>query len=42
MEERKHYESPQVELIEVNVEQGFATSQTPAGNEQWGDGGSWN
>ena len=26
MEERKVYESPQVELIEVNVEQGFATS----------------
>ena len=26
MEERKVYESPQVELIEVEVEQGFAIS----------------
>ncbi len=26
MEERKHYESPQIELIEVEVEQGFAQS----------------
>ena len=33
MEERKVYESPQIELIEVEVEQGFATSGTP---EQWG------
>lgn len=28
MEERKVYESPQIELIEVEVEQGFATSNT--------------
>ena len=36
MEERKVYESPQVELIEVNVEQGFATSM-----EGLNDGGAW-
>ncbi len=26
MDERKYYESPQIEIIEVDVEQGFATS----------------
>lgn len=34
MENKNFYESPSVEVIEVNVEQGFATS---AG----GEGGYW-
>ena len=29
------YETPQVELIEVFVEQGFAASVDPLGTEDW-------
>ena len=37
MEKEFYYESPQVEVIEVEVEQGFANSvQAPAyGEEEW-------
>lgn len=34
----ENYEAPQVEIIEVEVEEGFATS---CGIEQYSDGGSW-
>jgi hypothetical protein len=30
-----NYETPEVEVIEVEVEKGFATS--PGGNEGWGE-----
>ena len=36
------YETPQVELIEVFVEQGFAASETKGNLNQWQQGnGSW-
>lgn len=39
MEERKFYESPQIEIIEVDVEKGFATSNTsntePYNEQAW-------
>ena len=34
-----HYEAPQVEVIEVEVEKGFANSNDPA--ETLGNGGTW-
>ena len=34
-----NYETPQVELIEVQVEQGFATSAYPANPADFGWGG---
>ena len=39
MDERKLYESPQVELIEVHVEQGFAVS--PGGSGENGQETNW-
>ena len=39
MDERKLYESPQVELIEVDVEQGFAAS--PGGQGEGGFEENW-
>ena len=39
MDERKLYESPQVELIEVDVEQGFAVS--PGGSGEGGFEENW-
>lgn len=44
MEKKELYESPAVEVIEIVVEQGFATSNgsQPTGNTPGlGDGGNW-
>ena len=44
MKEQKFmvYEAPQVELVEVEVEQGFAGSETKGYLNQWNiDNGSW-
>ena len=38
-EQYMHYEAPQVEVIEVEVEKGFANSNDPA--ETLGNGGTW-
>ena len=37
--ENKLYETPEVELVEVNVEQGFAASSGSGSGEQGGAGG---
>ena len=34
MQEKKLYESPQVELLEIDVEQGFAVSSGGEGGEE--------
>ena len=36
--EREPYVAPTVEVIEIQVEKGFASSTSPA---DWGNGGSW-
>lgn len=35
--EKRIYVAPEVEVIEVAVEQGFAASPTPSGYPGWGD-----
>lgn len=35
---RELYVAPTVEVLEIQVEKGFASSSSPA---EWGDGGSW-
>ena len=35
-----NYEAPQVEIVEVEVEKGFATSTAPIDDMPYGDG--WN
>ena len=40
-EEQLTYEQPQVDIIEVEVEQGFAASENPTGQiDAWKNGGT--
>ena len=42
MKENANYQSPQVEVIQVQVEQGFAASNTSGNTPYWNENnGSW-
>ena len=39
--EKKIYEQPLIEVLEIEVEKGFAQSGTPGGSEGMAPGGAW-
>lgn len=41
MKEKLTYVSPSVEILEIMVEQGFATSQAGSSTDGWGNGGEF-
>ena len=42
IEKKLNYETPQIEVLEVTLEKGFATSSNPIDLDDYGFGGSWN
>lgn len=42
IEKKLNYETPQIEVLEVTLEKGFAASSNPIDLDDYGFGGSWN